>query len=269
MDHYKILGVAKTATPDEIKKAYRKLASQHHPDKGGDTAQFQKIQAAYDTLSDPNKREEYDNPRPQGMGGFPGGFQGGFNFGGGNNPFGDIFEQMFRQHHTQSRQPQQQLFRTTIWVSLDQVFKGDEQVLQLQTPTGVHTVKVAVPKGIPDGGQVRLENIIQGASLIAEFRTHPHLKYTRQGNDLICNHQISVLDLIVGTSFEFETLSGKTLEVTIPPKTQPFNQMKIAGYGMPISNSNAFGDQIILLKPFIPAIIDESITNSILQSRVK
>jgi len=268
MDHYKILGVAKTATPDEIKKAYRKLASQHHPDKGGDTAQFQKIQAAYDTLSVPNKREEYDNPRPQGMGGFHGGFPEGFSFGGAGNPFGDMFEQIFRQSHSQ-RQPHQQLFRTSIWVTLDQVYKGDEQVLQLQTPTGVHTVKVAVPKGIPDGGQVRLENIIQGASLIAEFRIHPHLKYTRQGHDLICNQLISVLDLIVGTTFEFETLSGKTLEVTIPPKTQPFNQMKIAGYGMPIPGSGAFGDQIILLKPFIPSTIDESITNSILQSRVK
>lgn len=268
MDHYKILGVAKTASPDEIKKAYRKLASQHHPDKGGDTAQFQKIQAAYDTLSDPNKREEYDNPRPQGMNGFPGGFHG---FHGGGNPFGDIFEQMFRQHHqgAQRHQPQQQLFRTTIWVSLEQVYKGDEQVLQLQTPTGTHTVKVAVPKGIPDGGQVRLENIIQGASLIAEFRTHPNLIYTRQGHDLVCNHQISVLDLIVGTTFEFETISGKTLEVTIPPKTQPFHQMKIAGCGMPISDSGAYGDQIILLKSFVPAIIDESITNSILQSKVK
>ena len=265
MDHYKTLGVDKTATPEQIKSAYRKLASKHHPDKGGDTAQFQKIQTAYDTLGDPNKRAEHDNPRPQYTGG-TGGFPGGFNFGAGGNPFEDMMSQILRQRNSQ---PQQQLFRTTIWTTLDQVFNGSEQILQLQTPTGVHSVKVAIPKGIPDGGQVRLENIIEGASLIAEFRTHPHLKYTRQGHDLVCNHQISVLDLIVGTSFEFVTLSGKTLEVTIPPKTQPFHQMKIAGYGMPVTNSPVFGDQIILLKPFIPAIIDESITNSILQSRVK
>ena len=264
MDHYNTLGVDKSAAQDDIKKAYRKLASQHHPDKGGDTAQFQKIQSAYETLSDPNKRAEYDNPRP--TMGAPGGFPGGFGFTStGGNPFGDIFEQMFRQQAAQ----RQQVFRTTVWVTLEQVYSGGEQVLQLQTQTGTSAVTISIPKGIPDGGQVRLDNIINGAALLVEFRTHRHLKYERQGNDLVCNHQISVLDLIVGTTFEFQALSGKTLEVTIPPKTQPFQQMKIAGYGMPINGTTAMGDQIILLKPFTPAIIDESITNSILQSRVK
>jgi len=262
MDHYKTLGVTKTATQDEIKSAYRKLASKHHPDKGGNTGEFQKIQTAYDILGDADKRQEYDNPRPQMGSGFP----GGFNFGHGGNPFEDMMSQILRQRHSQ---PQQQVYRTTIWISLEQVYSGAEQILQLQTPTGTQTAKVAVPKGIQDGGQVRLENIIEGASLIAEFRTHQHLKYTRHGQDLVCNQQISVLDLIVGTSFEFQTISGKTLEVTIPPKTQPYNQMKIAGHGLPIPNSPAFGDQIILLKPFIPVTIDESITNAILQAKAK
>ena len=63
-DYYATLGVSKTATPDEIKRAFRKLASQHHPDKGGDTAKFQSIQAAYDTLGDAAKRAAYDNPAP-------------------------------------------------------------------------------------------------------------------------------------------------------------------------------------------------------------
>ena len=77
-NHYNTLGVDRNSSPDEIKKAYRKLASQHHPDKGGDTATFQNIQTAYDILSDPQKRQHYDNPQPQGFGGFsgsPGGFQ--------------------------------------------------------------------------------------------------------------------------------------------------------------------------------------------------
>ena len=68
MDHYATLGVAKSATPDEIKKAYRKLASKHHPDKGGDTATFQKIEEAYRILSDTQQRQQYDNPMPQGFG---------------------------------------------------------------------------------------------------------------------------------------------------------------------------------------------------------
>lgn len=268
MDHYQTLGVAKTATPDEIKKAYRKLASQHHPDKGGDTATFQQIQTAYDTLFDPQKRQEYDNPRPQfhpGQGGFNEGF--GFDFGRGS-PFNDIFE-MFRQQQQGQQRPRTQTYRTTVAITLDQVYSGDEHLIKLQTPTNSHAVKVNIPKGIQDGNQVRIDNVIDGASLIVEFRIHKHLKYDRHGNDLVCNHPISVLDLITGTSFEFTTISGKTLEVTVKPKTQPYIQLKIAGQGMPIYGTSAYGDQIILLKPFIPDIIDERIINSITQSKTQ
>jgi curved DNA-binding protein len=259
MDHYSTLGVDRGATTDQIKKAYRKLASEHHPDKGGDTKKFQKIQAAYETLSDPQKRQEFDNPQPQ-MNGFP----GGFHFGGGA-PFDDIFSQLFRQQH----RAQQQLYRTAIWVTLEQVYHGGEQVLQLQTQTGIHNAKIDIPKGIQDGGQVRFDNIIQGAVLIVEFRTHPHLKFGRNGQDTTSNHSISVLDLITGGEFEVETLSGKTLKVSVPPKTQPNTQMRLVGEGLPIPNTNMFGDQIVLLKPHVPAIIDQRIIDSILLSRTK
>ena len=86
-------------------------------------------------------------------------------------------------------------------------------------------------------------------------------------NDLYSNHSISVLDLIVGTTFQFTTVSGKTLDVTVLPKTQPFMHLKLANHGMPIQGTNAYGDQIILLKPFIPDNIDSRITDSILQSK--
>ena len=261
-DHYQILGVAKNATPDELKKAYRRLASIHHPDKGGDTAEFQKIQVAYDILSDPQKRQQYDNPMPQGnpFGSHPGGFH--FNMNGFN--MDDLFGQMFKQH-----QHNNNVFRTTFWISLEQVYKGGEEVLKLQTPSGMHMVRVNIPKGIMDGGQVRYEKVIESNDLIVEYRIHNHLKYERKMNDLYCNHSISVLDLIVGSSFEFTTISGKTLEVSVPPKTQPFMHLKLAGHGMPIHGTNAYGDQIILLKSFIPDIIDSSITDSILLTKTK
>jgi DnaJ-class molecular chaperone len=86
-------------------------------------------------------------------------------------------------------------------------------------------------------------------------------------NDLYCNQPISVLDLIVGTNFEFTTIGGKTLEVTVPPKTQPHMHLKLGGHGLPIHGTNAYGDQIILLKSFIPDIIDTRITDSILLSK--
>ena len=258
MDHYQTLGVAKNATPDDIKKSYRKLASKHHPDKGGDTATFQKIEEAYRILSDPQQRQQYDNPMPQ-----------GFNFNGGPDIFQDFMSQMFRQQHQQQRQRQKPIFRTIVSVTLVQSYKGEEQVIRLQTPTHTHAATIQTPRGVHNGDQVKLDNIIQDASLIAEFRVMPDLKYDRNGNDLLSNHPISVLDLIAGTSFEFTTISGKTFEVTVKPKTQPFMQLKIAGQGMPVHGTNNFGDQIILLKPFIPDIIDESIMNSILQSKNK
>ena len=265
MDHYSTLGVGKNATPDDIKKAYRKLASKHHPDKGGDTAMFQKIQTAYDTLVDPNKRQQYENPMPQGFpqqGGMPPGFENIFSqmFGGGN-PFDP-----FAQHR---QQPQQQVFRTTINISLEQAYYGGEQILKLQTPTTVHAITIQIPKGIQNGNQMRIDKVMDGASLVVDFKVENHLKYDRQGNDLICNHPISVLDLIIGTSFEFVTLSGKTLEVTVKPKTQPYIQLKLAGQGMPIHNTTRYGDQIILLKSFMPDIIDEQIINSINQQKLK
>ena len=269
-DHYQTLGVAKNASPDDIKKAYRKLASQHHPDKGGDTAKFQEIQIAYDILSDPQKRQQYDNPMPQGnpFGGFPGGAPGGFNFNFNGTDFNDIFGQVFQQHH-QRQQNQQQSFRTSVHITLEQSYSGGAMQLKLQTHNQVHAVNIDIPKSVVDGGQVKYDNLIPGGSLIVEFRVQPNLKFERRGMDLYCNQQISVLDLIVGTSFEFTTISGKTLEVRVPPKTQPYMHLKIAGEGMPISGSTIFGDQKILLKPFVPDMIDDEITQSILRSKSK
>ena len=263
-DYYSTLGVGKNADADEIKKAYRKLAGKHHPDKGGDTATFQKIEEAYRILSDPNQRQHYDNPMMQGnpFQGFPG---GGFQFNMNGFNMDEMFGQMFRQHHHQ----QQNTYRTSYWITLEQAYKGGEEMLKLQTPTGLHMVKVNIPKGVPDGGQVRYEKVVDSSDLIVEYRIHPHLQYERKMNDLHSNHSISVLDLIVGTTIKFTTMGGKTLDVTVQPMTQPFMHLKLAGHGMPIQGTNAYGDQIILLKPFIPDNIDSRITDSILQSKTQ
>jgi DnaJ-class molecular chaperone len=260
IDHYSTLGVSKNSNADDIKKAYRKLASQHHPDKGGDTSTFQKIEEAYRILSDPNQRQQYDNPMTQGnpFQGFPG---GGFHFNMNGFNMDEMFGQMFRQHH------QQNTYRTSYWISLEQAYKGGEELLKLQTPSGLHMVRVNIPKGVPDGGQVRYEKVVDSHDLIVEYRIHNHLKYERKMNDLHSNYSISVLDLIVGTTFQFVTIGGKNLDVTVQPMTQPFMYLKLSGHGMPIQGTNVYGDQIILLKPFIPDNIDSRITDSILQSK--
>ena len=271
MDHYATLGVAKNATQDDIKKAYRRMAAIHHPDKGGDTAEFQKIQSAYETLSDTEKKQQYDNPNPYGgmhgaPGGFPGGFPGGgFQFHTNGFNINDVFGQMFGQGF--AHRPPPPSYRTTVWLTMEQVYAGGEQVLQFQDHTGPKVVKVQIPRGIDHGGAVRYDNLIQDSILIVEFRVQPNARFERDGPNLYSTHEISVFDLVVGTKFNFTTISGRVLEVTVPAKSQPGSKLRLPKEGLPINND--YGDQYLLLKPFIPDIIDTRITDSILQSSRK
>lgn len=257
MDHYSTLGVSKNATPDEIKKAYRKLASQHHPDKGGDTNKFQEIQTAYDTLSDTQKRQMYDNPQPQ-----------GFNFGSSNfqwNVHGmdlnEVFGQMFNQHQRQGRQ----IFRTAVAITLKEAYTGGNKILEINTQNGKKIIDVKIPPGVNNGDQIRYDKVIDQANLIIEFQIMPDLRFERRGNDLVCNLSISVLDLITGTDIEFTTFNDKKLLVHIKPSTQPYMNIKIPNHGMPILNSQQYGDQYLLLKPYIPDNIDREIIDTILR----
>ena len=261
MDYYTTLGVAKNATPDEIKKAYRRLASQHHPDKGGDTTKFQQIQSAYDTLSDPQKRQQYDNPQPQFN-------QNGFHFNFGNNM--DDFFGAFGLHDIlkqQANQKRNQLLRTRVEVSLMDSYNGSTKTLNIQTQNGNHVLNINIPKGIQTGQQIKYENVIPNATIIIEFIVMPDLRFERNQNDLYSNYQISVLDLILGTKFDFHTIGGKTVEVLVKPMTQPYMQLKLNGCGMPILNTNSYGDQIILIKPYIPANIDSEVLEVLTKHR--
>lgn len=257
-DHYETLGVAKNATPEDIKKAYRRLAGIHHPDKGGDTAMFQKVQQAYETLSDQKKRQEYDNPNPFGSFNEPHGFHFNFNGFNINDIFGAAFGHGFRQ-------PQMPSYRTTVLVTLEQAYSGSEQTLQFNADGQRQAVKIQIPKGVNDGQTLKYENLIKNAILLVEFRIQPHPMFERDGANLYSIHEIDVLDLIIGTEIKFTSISGKVLSVVVPPKTQPGAKLRIQNEGMPINNG--FGDQYILLKPFISDKIDKRIIDSILQSK--
>lgn len=256
MDHYTTLGINSNASPEEIKQAYRKLAKKFHPDLGGDKAQFQKISEAYETLGDPQKRAAYDNPPQTNINLNP-----GFNMGG----FGinDILNQMFG--HQRQNSNTQHVYRTRVAVSLLDAYNGSNHVFQLHTPGGVKVVNVAIPKGVETGNQIRYDKVIDNATLIVEFIVNPDLRFDRGGNDLYCNVPISILDLITGSKIKVNTINGKTLEVTIKPRTQPFQQIRLPGYGMP-TNNGKFGDQILLLKPFMPDNISDEIVEAIKSS---
>lgn len=266
MDHYAVLGVTKSATPEEIKKAYRKLASQHHPDKGGDTAKFQQVQEAYAVLSDPQKRQMYDNPQPQG---FPG--AAGFQWNVHGMDMDDIFAQMFGQqgHPFHNRRQGKQTLRTHVSIRLVDAYTGVKQVLRINTDKDTKVIEINVPPGIKHGDQMRYDNVLENAVLLVEFVIMPDLRYDRRQDDLVSNQSISVLDLIVGTSFDFTTISGKVVKVNVKPNTQPYMQLRLPGQGMPILNTSMHGDQLILIKPFVPDNISQEIIDAILRNRGK
>lgn len=264
MDYYNTLGVPRDADQDTIKRAYRKLAMQHHPDKGGDPNEFQKISEAYETLSDTDKRLQYDNPNSQ-----PQGFPGGFSFHAQGFDINDIFSQIFGKQGFHQRNNHRQVFRTQVYVSLLDAYHGSNQMIQLNTASGPKVVNFAVPKGIESGEQVRYDNILDDASLIIQFIVRNELKFDRNGNDLYSTIPISVLELITGAKIEFTTLTGKKLEVNIQPKTQPTDQIRIQGYGMPIRDSGFYGDQLLLLKPYVPDNISQDVIDSIIRNQSK
>jgi curved DNA-binding protein len=250
MDYYQTLGVAKNATPDEIKKAYRKLASQHHPDRGGDTAMFQSIQAAYDTLSDPQKRVNYDNPPPQ-FNGFH--QQGGFPFNFGQHDINDIFGQFFRQ----PQRPQQRIYTVTIFVTLEQIAKGDQTTVQIQSPQGQKIIKIDIPKGIDDGAVVRYDGIMPDGLLQVNFRQHRHAFFERRALDIYYTADISVFDLVIGSKIIVPTIMGKELEITIDARTRPNSTLRLNGHGL--IGQHGVGDQYVVLKPTMPDTIDDEI----------
>lgn len=214
-------------------------------------------------MSDPEKRQQYDNPAPPNMQGFPGGFAMNMN----GFDLNDIFGQVFGQPRQPFGMNNKQIMRTQIRVSLLEAYTGSNQVLKINTHQGTKVIDIVVPSGVHSGQQIRYDNILPNAILLVEFLVLPHLTYERNGDNLYSSHPISVLELIIGSKFEFKTISDKTVTVNVPPKTQPFIQLKLSGQGMPISNSGHFGDQLILLKPFIPDNISQDIIDSILRNK--
>jgi DnaJ-class molecular chaperone len=261
-DYYAALGVSRTATAADIKQAFRKLASQHHPDKGGDTKKFQEIQAAYAVLGDEQKRAEYDNPRPQMH-------QAGFG-GGPNFNFNDIFEMFgarFTEHPVHQAQ-RQSSSRVQIWISLEDAAKGGPRMIGIATNQGHNTVEIVIPAGIEDGDNVRYGGIGPGGSdIVVLYRIQPSANWQRQGADVTTDLVIPLWDLILGKSIAIDTVSGTTVEVTIAPGTQPGTVLRVRGYGMPRKQSTQRGDMMIKIQTRLPDTIPEDVKERIRQLR--
>ena len=261
MSHYATLGLTKGASADDIKKAYRRLASQNHPDKGGDTTKFQEIQNAYAILSDPQKRAEYDNPRPQ----FQHMHGPQFDMDAIFNIFGAKFHQQ-GQHQGQQRRMQS---HATLWVTLQDVAVGGRRTVGIGM-AGVSTAAdIEIPLGVEDGESILYAGIAPGGNdLIITYKIHPMPNWTRNGADLITEQTVSIWDCILGKDILVKDITGNQLNLTVPPKTQPGTTLRLRGRGLRHRKVNGIqGDLLIKIQARIPDIIDMELISMIEKNR--
>ena len=251
-DHYATLGVARTATADEIKRAFRKLASQHHPDKGGDTKKFQEIQAAYETLGDEQKRAAYNNPQPQ-------------------NPFGGAgpnfdFNEIFNMFGAKFQQPQQRSHaRMTLWITIQDVAAPGPRVVAMGTNTGTHNIEINIPNGINDGDNVQYPNLGPNKQdLVVTFRIHPDRAWQRANNNVHTEITASMWKLITGGDMPMLDIRGNRIEISIPANTQPGSMLRAIGRGLPDRNGQ-LGDMLVRVQARLPARISPELMAAIQQ----
>jgi curved DNA-binding protein len=256
-DYYQTLGVSKNATPDEIKKAYRKLASATHPDKGGDTKKFQDIQTAYAVLSDEQKRAQYDNPVQNVE----------FNFGGpGGFDFTNIFNMFGAQGFQNQRPgqpPRQTHTRMSLWITLHDVAKGGLRTVSIGTQHGTSNIEIEIPQGINDGDNVQYTGIGPGGTdLIINFRVHPNPKWQRSGLTVVTEHTVSIWDCLAGCNTEITDLLGTQYTVNVPPLTAPGSLMRLKDKGLR-NRQGKSGDLLIRVQAKMPTEINDELLTMI------
>lgn len=265
VDYYKVLGVAPEASADDIKKAYRRLARKYHPDVSKEAnaeARFKEVGEAYEVLKDPEKRAEYDQLRRFGGDGGefrpPPGWQGrqgqwsggglGEEFGGGQG-FSEFFEALFGRGAAGGRRgPAGDPFRTRtaqrgddiqvrLPLTLEEYARGGSRTLTIPTPEGPRTLKVSIPRGVGDGGRVRLKG--QGnpgpagpGDLYLVVELQPHARYTVDGRDLRMKLPVAPWEAMLGARVEVPTLDG-AVSLTIPANARGGQQLRLRGRGLP------------------------------------
>jgi curved DNA-binding protein len=262
MNYYEILGVGDKATVDEIKRAYRKLASQHHPDKGGDKDKFQEIQAAYDTLSNDQKRHEYDM-QLSGRGGSGTQFHWHsgdindifrqFGFGGGIDPFGG-----FRQQQPQPRRNRD--LRIEIPIPLVSTLEEQSKTIQVSTTNGEKsTLEVKIPRGITTGTNIKYPNLgdnlfntLPRGDLYIQFRVHDAENFIINGVDLYTQVSVNCLLATIGGTVVVAGLDNKQFEIALPKGTQPGMKFRIPEQGLYQLNSNQRGNLYVEVAVTVP-----------------
>ena len=266
-DYYEVLGVNRNASPEDIKRAYRKVALKYHPDKnpGDETAEekFKEASNAYDVLSDPEKRKIYDVRGHAGV--HNAGFQGYTNFEDiftnfgdifgrevfGN--FGDVFGDVFsRDNPTGFGTHRRGNLRTKLTIPFEESILGAEKRIQVND----RTLTIKIPAGIKDGQSLRLagqgEIAVGGqrGSLIVKIAVEPHPNFKRENLDLVTQATVPFTTAALGGKVRIPTLQGH-IDLKIPAGTQPEQQLRVRGGGV-VDPSRRKGDLRVQIKIEIP-----------------
>jgi curved DNA-binding protein len=272
-DYYKTLGVARDASADDIKRAYRKLARKYHPDVSKEPnaeSRFKDVAEAYEVLKDADKRAAYDQlgSNWQAGQGFtpPPGWSGGFESRGGGGGFSDFFDSLFGSGgfagHRGARHPlgpEDQHAR--VQITLEDAFHGSQRAINLSQPGGrSRTLEVRIPKGVRAGQRIRLSGQgTGGGDLYLEVEFAPHRLYRVDGADLTLDLPVAPWEAALGGSVKVPTLGG-AVELNIPAGSQGGDRLRLRGRGLPASP--AAGDQYVVLKIVAPPAGSEAIRDA-------
>lgn len=261
-DYYQILGVSKSASSDEIKRAYRKLALEYHPDRNKSKdaeIKFKEVNKAYEVLSDPQKKQTYDQfgaaAFEQGAGQGPFGQQGPFNytyystggqgnpnidfdFGGFSDPF-EIFEQFFGGSPFGARSARRPAY--SLEIDFMEAVHGATKKVTIDGKT--QTIKI--PGGVDNGSRVRFEDY----DVVIEVS--PSSKFQREGYDIISDLDLSFSKAVLGDTVEVETVQGP-VKLKIPAGTQPNTVIRLAQKGVPHVQGQGRGNHYVRIKVVIP-----------------
>jgi len=269
-DYYKILELNESASPEEIKAAYRRLAKVHHPDLNKGNAEsealFKKINEANDTLGDPQKRATYDQQRRYGQGGPGGNPFGGFpgqefHFSFGGQPFEDVFNQFFGGGHPFSRpQPRNRDYQFNLNISLEDAFTGKSMPVSFDAHGKNTSITVNLPAGIEHGARMRYQG--QGernvpnappGDLYITVMINEHSVFQRHAHHLHTNMKVDAIGAMLGIKQDLKTIDGSMINVSVPAGTQHGATLRVQGHGMPVQhNSKQRGDLYIHVELSIP-----------------
>ena len=273
-DFYKVLGVSKDVSEAELKKVYRKLSRQYHPDTNpGDAkaeAKFKEISEAYSVLSDKDQRAEYDQMRAMGpgaragfggAGGFPGGFPGGANFGGGG--FEDVFSNLFGGGggFGGPRGPQRGADLTTTQ-TLDFIDGVKGASIKLNLRAGGEATTIKIPAGVQDGQKIKIAGKGQASpnggpagDLIITVTVKPHPVFTRDGNNLRVTVPVTFAEAVLGATIQVPTLGGEPVKLKVAPGTPNGRVLRVKGRG--VVTAKAEGDLLATVDIAVPSHVSD------------